>query len=756
MRKITFLLFFIISLLRTNAFYYNGLYFYPSYDGCECRGFDPNYIIPSNCTVNIPSVAVYTSNNQSVSLPVTSIAHDAFKGYTQIDHVVIPSSIERIGDRAFSSCINLTELILYPSTKEIGDDAFFGCISLVGVNTSAETIGAEAFCGCISLSEVNLGAGVKYIYAGAFKGCTSLTNIDIPFTTQQIGGGVVAVKYGGAFEDCLNLLAVTFSYNLTDKLPTLSRIEHSTFKNCINLPRLDFPYSLTYIGSDAFLRCTSLKHIEWGGPNKLTIGSTDFTGVPLSRMVCHGDISMHYNDLQKLSNLTEVRYDTYATEVAGYQFQNMTKLTTVHLDKVTKINISAFEGCTGLKNLTLSRELEEIGHAAFKNCIALEKLEVPQNVKSIDTYAFNGCKNISEIKLCEGLEKINASAFKGCHRVKELTIPMSVNSFTINAIDSCSNLKSMTLGGPIPLYLTGNLINVPLESLTLRGNIIGQCLRGNESIRNVKFTDYCTEISLSAFSGCKNLTNPDFSNIKKIYNSAFRECTSLTSIDLSNVENIDYDAFYGCGNLQEVKFGKNIEEIPSGILNYTGIISLIVPNTVTKFYAPSYCENLTEVTLGDGINDIGGNFYGCNKLRYLRLGANTTSVYVSPSSLEKIVSANPIPPRTSQFNRMVYEQAELVVPIGASEVYKDAIYWRNFSKIKEEDLSGVEGVSFGDSIDKLYVGDGFIEIDSRSPVVIYGLDGRPVKDIITGNRIINLPKGIYVICNGSMKRKVVI
>lgn len=758
MRKITFFIVFFISVLSANAFYYNGLYFYPSSDGksCECRGFDPNFQIPSNYTLSIPSVAINTDYNQYVSLPVTSIADKAFMGYIQIDHVVIPSTVERIGAQAFSSCINLEELILYPSTKEIGNSAFFGCLSLTTLNTCAETIGSDAFRGCNSLSIVNLGAGVKYIEPGAFKGCTALTNIEIPFTTQRIGSGIAYLYFGGVFEDCLNLLAVTFSYNLTDKLPQLSRVGDNTFKNCINLPRIDFPYSTTYIGYDAFLRCTSLKHIEWGGPNKLSIGQMDFTGVPLSRMVCHGNISISNNDLQKLSNLVEVRYDSYATQIDYGQFKNMPSLAKVHLEKVKKIDYFAFAGCTGLKDLTLSNELEEIGSYSFQNCSSLEKVEIPQNVKSIMDYAFNGCKNVSEIKLNVGLEKVYNGAFRGCHGIRDLTLPMSVNNFDFSAIDSCSNLKSFTLGGPTPLYISyGKKISTqtPIETLTLRGNLTGTPFIRNENLKQVKFTDYCDEIYESAFYDCVNLTNPDFSNIKKINNFAFQRCTSLTSIDLSNVEYIGTFAFYGCENLREVKFGNNISEIPD-ILSYSGITSLTIPNNVTKFNTPSNCNNLEKVTLGDGITDVNGNFYGCDKLKYLRLGSNTTSINFSPNSLEKIIVATSIPPRTSGFQYTVYDNAELVVPIGASPSYKEATYWKNFSKITEEDMAGVELVESQVMNEKIFIGDGFIDIYSPSPCVIYNVEGKQIKFINPGKHVIYLPKGIYIISNGNSKRKV--
>lgn len=751
MRKFLLLLVALLISMGAKAFYYNNLYFYPSGDGCELRGYNPNYIVPSSVNLHIPS---YAYDDKGNAYKVNRIANDAFKGCIEIEQLFIPATVEVIGAGAFSSCINLKACDLYPTTKEIGNRAFFGCLSLIALSTCAEQIGSDAFKGCTSLSAVYLGAPLKNIEPGAFMGCTALTNIDIPHTVERIGGLPGYLGHQGVFEDCLSLMAVTFSYNLSDKKPRLKWIDDNTFKNCINLERLDFPYALTHLGNDAFLRCTSLKHLEWGGPQEISVGRNDLTGVPLSRIVYHGNVRLYdARDFQKLEFLKEVRYDTYATEVQGGIYKNLSTLKEVHLDNVTKINSSAFMNCTGLKELTLSPELEEIGNYAFANCISLDNIQTPANVTRIGEYSFYGCRNLQKITLNENLQRIYACAFKACHALKEITIPMSVNYFTGTALDSCMNLKSITIGGAATLRCSNFATHSPVESITLRGNLSNVRFSNLQTLTTVKFTNYCDVIDDYTFFDCPGLKDVDFSNIKSIGWYAFQNCTNLTSVDISNVEEIGIYAFHNCTNLANVKFGEKITKIPD-CLSKSGITTLNIPDNVTSFTTPSNCENLATVTIGDGVTQCSGGFSGCTSLQSVRFGKNTTSVYLQPKSVRKIISANPVPPKASNFQKEVYELCELIVPIGAADAYRNAQYWKNFYKITEVDMAGVDDILADTDAPEIEIGDGHLDIQSPYPTSIYSIDGKLVEMLQAGMHRIDLSRGMYIIVTGNTTRKI--
>ena len=70
-----------------------------------------------------------------------------FKDCTSLKEVIIPNSVESIGDRAFRGCTNLKEVNIPNSVKSIGDEAFKDCSSLqtVIIPNSVESIGYKAF-----------------------------------------------------------------------------------------------------------------------------------------------------------------------------------------------------------------------------------------------------------------------------------------------------------------------------------------------------------------------------------------------------------------------------------------------------------------------------------------------------------------------------------------------------------------------------------------------------------------------------------
>jgi hypothetical protein len=79
--------------------------------------------------------------------PVTEIASWGFGMNRNIQGtLVIPSSVERIGNNAFQGCTGITHLILGPRIREIGEEAFKDCRSLVAnVKEFFQSLGKEFF-----------------------------------------------------------------------------------------------------------------------------------------------------------------------------------------------------------------------------------------------------------------------------------------------------------------------------------------------------------------------------------------------------------------------------------------------------------------------------------------------------------------------------------------------------------------------------------------------------------------------------------
>ena len=74
----------------------------------------------------------------------------------------------------------------------------------------------------------------------------------------------------------------------------------------------------------------------------------------------------------------------------------------------------AFDGCSGLTNLTLPAGITEIGDYAFQHCSGLTSLTLPAGITRIDDYAFSGCSGLTSLNLPAGITSIGDEAFQNC------------------------------------------------------------------------------------------------------------------------------------------------------------------------------------------------------------------------------------------------------------------------------------------------------------------------------------------------------
>lgn len=136
---------------------------YPYYDNCKTS----NNVIGESFLYNMTQI-------QELKLPqnITEIDKNAFSK-TNIQSIILPERLERIGFFAFEGCESLSKVSFNPNLKEIKSCAFQYCINLnsISLPTSLETIGNSAFLGCGNLTEVKIPESIRSIGDGAFSGC---------------------------------------------------------------------------------------------------------------------------------------------------------------------------------------------------------------------------------------------------------------------------------------------------------------------------------------------------------------------------------------------------------------------------------------------------------------------------------------------------------------------------------------------------------------------------------------------------------
>ena len=127
------------------------------------------------------SIYTYCSSlaNVMVMDGVEEITPFALRG-TAISSVTLPETVKSIGVAAFKECSALT-ICQFPSSLEsIGEQAF----SYTNLSSAyiPSTVGQYAFLECSNLSTLSFSPDIETITTGCCKNCTSLTNIDLKDT----------------------------------------------------------------------------------------------------------------------------------------------------------------------------------------------------------------------------------------------------------------------------------------------------------------------------------------------------------------------------------------------------------------------------------------------------------------------------------------------------------------------------------------------------------------------------------------------
>ncbi len=171
--------------------------------------------------ITIPARVCYDHDD----FVVTQIAENAFRNYSLITSVVLPSTLTTIEGGAFQGCSSLTTINTPQPLSVIGDHAFDGCVNLEAFDlmASISTLGEACFRGCEKLSDLTFPTSFTEIHDEAFYGCVSLTELVLPSTVMKIGDD--------AFGACAGLTSVSMDRSVGE-------IGEGAFAGCTSLAEL--------------------------------------------------------------------------------------------------------------------------------------------------------------------------------------------------------------------------------------------------------------------------------------------------------------------------------------------------------------------------------------------------------------------------------------------------------------------------------------------------------------------------------------
>lgn len=266
--------------------------------------------------------------------------------------VVIPDTVNNIGDSVFSFCYMLENITIPDTVTSIGRNAFKGTKWLKNRQSENPLVIVNNILvdGRTCVGNVIIPDTVTDIVEEAFHYNENITSVYLP--------NISCIKCA-TFEDCNNLKSVYIP-------DSVKSIERSAFAYCYELTNVILPDGLNEIGDNAFVYCRNLTNIAI--PDTVTsIGGDAFIG------------TKWLEDRQAENPLVIVN---------GILIDGTTCSGKVTIpNNVTRIEYSAFKNCENLICVELPDSVTSIGESAFYNCDALKEVTVPKSVIEIENWA---------------------------------------------------------------------------------------------------------------------------------------------------------------------------------------------------------------------------------------------------------------------------------------------------------------------------------------------------------------------------------
>ena len=336
---------------------------------------------------------------------------------------------------------------------------------------------------------------------------------------------------------------------------------------------------------------------------------------------------------QTLNITTDDGVKTFTvTKIEEYAFQGNTGVVNVTMpDTITTMRRAAFQNCTSLETVKLSNNLTDMGDyymitqndgcENFAGCTSLKEITIPSSLKQIPYYCFADCTSLERVIIEEGVEYVGREAFARTG-VKEIVIPASTKGIWGSAFQDCASLQTVTLN----------------EGITS----IEEYAFANTGVKAIAFPESMTYVGANAFNTCESLETLVVNNATgslEFYNNAFNNCTALSTIELQGNMSIRGEYYYKASNTF-----KNCPAITKIVLKANDNGDLGIPNFFDVFCKTGGSDKTVSIYMEEGIKNSTVSFGYSNTaklgiIKEIYLPSTLTSI---PDYFLKCVEGRPV------------------------------------------------------------------------------------------------------------------
>ncbi len=583
---------------------------YSEFDGSIITYYEIEYgmeILSYSGTEDTYSIPTYIQNK-----PVVSIGESAFSQHNELLRVNIPETVKTIEEYAFYECYNLMWTNFPNSLGKVGGCAFYGCyFQNIVIPSSVEYVGEDAFVYCIPNT---LTIESEIVYNDMINNGSTIGNVLYGAKELKIKKSLIedlssdSLNNHDFFKDCVSTVFESENYyHFIYKLNSDSEL--TWIENIDNFKTITSYNNVTYLGTKDNLYYAAI-YTEDPTQTEITInenckiiGSYALNAPFVTSLIIPDSVERIGANAGWLTSVNTLLIGKGLRYIEEFGLCDLYSLESLIFDEeciLEQFGASVISGCEVLKELTLP-SVRTIEDKAFLLLGNVEKLVFKGDVGTIGSEIFMFDSTLKELVFEGNIGKIGKDAFSGLLNLEKLTIKGNISEIESRAFAECINLQEVTLA----------------EGLTQIG--VGM-FYGCKSLSKIQLPSTIETIEKQAFSSCSLLFNINLpEGLKTLGDNAFSMSGISGSVTLpSNIEEIGQYLFWRCSLLKNVQIDADLETIPNSMFLYcTSLESIVLPNSVTTIGASAFsnCSNLRNITLSSNITSIGGHaFDECEKL----------------------------------------------------------------------------------------------------------------------------------------------